>query len=180
MSSVESAVARAFGQLELPCLDGSGAIYNVLPHEEDANRAAALITEAHFGAPTRRELAGTDAPLFRDTSPIEETTLSYRLLTTAALFPAALEWVAHEKEETIGQLLARFGPDADTAWQIMVQLPEIKDSGQRALESCPTEGEIKSASAPANAWAPVKEEIEAGREDAESALGEALPNIRLH
>ncbi len=180
MGFIQSTIARAFGQLDLPCLDGSAALYNVLPHEEDANRAAARLTEAHLGPPSDGDLTGTDAPLFRNNLPVEEATLARRLLATAALFPSAFEWVAQERGETVQDLLGRFGPDSEVAWGTLDDLPEIAGFGRRALDSSPTEGEIRNAAAPAVAWTPPKEAVEVGREAAESALAEAMPNLRLN
>lgn len=180
MDFVQDAVSRAFDEREPPSRTGSAAIYNILPSEEDANRAAAQLTTSHFGPPSDEELADTNGPLFRDESPIQEATLAGRLLATAALFPAAFVWVAQDRKVRVEDLLARFGPDGPAAWDMLQGHPEIAQHGKAALDRCPSKSSIKAAVRPPAAWLSVLEEIQEGRRAAKNVLDGAGPELKLH
>jgi hypothetical protein len=112
-SFVQAAISRDFERTEPETWTGSGTIYNLLPSEEDAHRAAAQANLAHFGPPTAEQLAGFDSVLVRDDSEIESDLLGRRLLAMAALFPAGFDWVAGERSESRDELLAL---DPKLAW----------------------------------------------------------------
>jgi hypothetical protein len=180
MSFARDALSRAFEVYDPPSLKGGASLYNMLPFEEDANRAAARLTARHFGSASDAELESTDGPLFRDQSPIEADSLALRTLAFAALFPDGVAWVAEQRGETVLQLVAHLGPDAPAAWRMLGDHPQIADFGRTALERCPSEEEIATAPAPPLAWTAVKEQLALGKAAAEALLGEEMPGLRLN
>jgi hypothetical protein len=184
---VYEAIGYALGALGLaleerapPTKCGSATLYNLLPSEEDANRASARLTTAHFGPPGVTELESTDAPLFRDESPVDAESLGARLLAMMALFPNGVAKVAEREKKTVTDLVSDLGPKAPRAWRLLESHPELPASGRAALERCPTEEEVAAAVRPPLAWAPVVEGIRDGKAAAEQALREELSELRLH
>jgi hypothetical protein len=155
-------------------------IYNLLPGEEDANRAAAQANLDDFGCPTADQLTGSDSVLVRDDGEIEPDLLGRRLLVTVALFPQGLDWVAAERKERVDRLLGNLGPGAPTAWQRLLADSEIAQAGASALTLCPTKDEVKSAEMPADAWVPVAQAIMGGRARAEQCLAAELPDLTVN
>jgi hypothetical protein len=181
MGLPQDALSRAVEERRPPSMEGSACLYNLLPSEEDANRAAAQLATAHFGPPSEADLATTNAPLFRDASPVHPDTLARRLLATSALFPDAFAWVAEQRETPVDALLERqLGPDAPAAWRSLLDQPEIAQHGIAALDHCPSEATIQSASRPPAAWAEVMARIKQGREMAEAHLQTAFPALELY
>lgn len=176
MSFTRDALSRAFNEQNPPTLVGSATLYNLLPFEEDANRAAAILTASRFSPANDEELACTDAPLFRDASPIQPDTLAMRLLAFSALFPADFSWVADQRGESVRDLLERLGPGVDEGWNAL-QLAEIFEHGQAALALCPSEPDVQAAANPADAWDPVKGTIHAGKEAGEAILGDMVLDL---
>jgi hypothetical protein len=93
----QNSLAWAFDRSRPPSRLGSATLYNRIPAEEDANRAAARLTTSHFGPPIEAELASTDAPLFRDTAEVEGETLAGRTVAFMALFPDGVAWEAERR-----------------------------------------------------------------------------------
>lgn len=180
MSVAQHALSRAVELCEPPSWEGSAALYNLLPFEEDANRAAAKLTNAHFGPASDAELRGTDAPLFRDDARVQADTLAMRVLAFSALFPESIIWVAEQNKEELDETLARFGDDARLGWDLLYATPGVRAYGQAALRYCPTEEEINNSPAPAGTWSPVKELIQEGKAVAEEILEARTPALRLH
>ncbi len=178
MEIVQDAVGRAFEEAGSARRQGSATLYNLLPSEEDANRAAARLTTAYFGPPSDEDFSGGDAVLFRDDSPIHPDTLSRRLLTMCALFPTALSWVADRRRQTVEKLLVQLGPEALPAWALL-RSPEIAAWGQAATDCSPSEAEINSAPKPALAWAAVVRKVHEGRDAADAMLSTAMPDLNL-
>jgi hypothetical protein len=170
MSFARDALSRAFEERDPPSLAGSATLYNQLPFEEGANQVAAAITTTQFGPPSESELASTNAPLFRDASPIEPDTLALRILGFSSLFPAGFMWVAEQRGESISDLLSRLGPDGEAGWHAL-QVAGVSEYGRTALGACPNELEIQAAGKPADAWAAVKSVLQEGKEAAEMTLG---------
>ena len=180
MAAGRYALAREFELCEPPSRKGSGVLYNLLPFEEDANRAAARLTDIHFGPATESELTSTDAPLFRDDAAIEPDTLALRVLAFSALFPEGMAWVANKNKEPLNTLLLHFGDDAQLGWDLLYAKTEIRDYGRAALSQCPSESVIDSSPTPAVAWSPSKERIQEGKATAEAVLGAQRPPLRLN
>jgi hypothetical protein len=180
MGATRYALAREFELQTPPSRKCSAVLYTLLPFEEDANRAAAHLTNRHFGPASAAELQSTDAPLFRDDSPIQADTLALRVLAFAALFPVGMAWVAEQNEESLTELLGHLGSDAAAGWTLLSSTAEISEYGRRALSCCPTEAEIDSSPTPTAAWQPVKELIQEGRIAAEAVLKAHEPALRLH
>jgi hypothetical protein len=178
-SFVQDAISHEFELTEPETWTGSGTVYNLLPSEEDANRAAAQANLGHFGPPTAEQLAGFDSVLVRDDGGVEPDLLGRRLLVMAALFPDGFYWVAGERGESRDELLGRLGPEARSAWEKLAADPEIAAAGAAALALAPSEAEVNSAPMPAAAWGAVAEKIKDGRIRAEQLLATDLPDLRL-
>jgi hypothetical protein len=180
MSFARDGLAREFEVREPPSRDGSACLYNLLPAEEDANRAAARLTASVFGPPSEAELESTDGPLFRDQGPVDPDSLALRALIFMALFPDGVAWVAGMREEPLGDLLAHLGVDAPRAWEILAADPEPAAFGREALARCPAQVVVDAAARPPLAWAPVARQIELGRAAAEALFGSELPDPDLN
>ena len=180
MSFLQDAICREFELAKPETPTGSGTIYNLLPSEEDANRAAAQANLDHFGPPTEDQLAGADSVLVRDASQIEHDLLGRRLLAMTALFPAGFDWVAEERGESREELLDRLGPEACSAWETLAADSEIPKVGAAALAMAPSKAEVDSAQEPPAAWIYVSEKIKDGRVRAEQLLAAALPELKLN
>jgi hypothetical protein len=179
MSFVRDALSREFEVAGTHRVAGAASLYNLLPFEEDANRAAARITSSHLGPPSDAELEATEGPLFRDLSPPDPGTLALRMLTFAAVFPAGLSWVAQQRSESVAELVARLGPGGPRAWQALEAEGGIAGLGRDAIAHSPSDQEVAAAAIPALAWREVREQIQLGQEVAESALLRHFTDLQL-
>jgi hypothetical protein len=179
MSFVRDALSREFEVAGAHEVAGAASLYNLLPFEEDANRAAARITSSSFGPPSDAELEATDGPLFRDPTLPDPGTLAPRMLAFAAVFPSGLSWVAQQRSETLPELVARLGPDGPPAWQDLEAEAEIAGFGRAAIAQSPSAQEAAAATIPALAWREVREQIRLGREAAESVLRSHFSDLQL-
>lgn len=180
MSFVQDAICRDFELAEPETPTASGTIYNLLPSEEDANRAAAQANLDHFGPPTEDQLAGPDSVLVLDPSEIDPDLLGRHLLVMAAQFPTGFDWVAERRDESREELLDRLGPEARSAWEKLAVDPGIAKTGAAALALAPSKAEVNSARMPPAAWISVAEEIKDGRVRAEQVLVAELPDLKLN
>jgi len=175
MGVAQDVLRHAIDEKGVDCLCGSALLYNALPHEMDANRAAARLTSSHFGGPSETELAGSGAELFRDDSPVEFATLSRRLLALTALFPDSLVKVAERRGATGDELIESLDFNASAAWVKLSSDPTVTQWGEEVLNACPSKALIEAAQPASDAWLPARDNFLSGLDYALSRLNESGP-----
>ncbi len=158
-----------FGKQNLPSMVGSASLYNVLPHEVDANRASGRLTFERFGEPTEEEAKASSGVLFRDKASPDTETLSFRLLAHSSLFPSAFVEYAELSKTSIEELLGLLGTEAQDAWVRLVENPEIAEAGTRALAAAPNNPEANRELLPAD-WESARSLMLSGQKLAERDL----------
>jgi hypothetical protein len=156
----QDALSLAFEDIEPATLVGSAMLYNVLPHETDANRAAAVCAQKLFGSDISVSRGrGPYGQLFRDAESPSLSTLAMRLVAFCALFPQHAERAAARQGgivSTIG-LMAQPGL---SQWWMTTRPPLGLDSyGERALAVTPSVDAVAAADEAGDAWRPARQVV---------------------
>lgn len=167
---VECAVALAIQAALPPTLDGSGAIYNSMPSELDANRESAALTRDEYGPPTPADDVCGFGNLFREQGRSDPSSLARRLFAFATLFPAEIATAAARRWQPLDGALAALDRAAPGIWSALAQTTLLADEGRAALAAAPDQAAVDAAPYPAAAWRPVRDHLEQAAASVDAAL----------
>jgi hypothetical protein len=168
---VVDALSLAFDELGLRDRPGSGTIYNLIPQELDANRAARALATALYGIPTAEELAGPHSALYRQDCAPEPETLVRRALALTSLVSAKFGEACRFQGRSVDQTLSWLHPDASAAWSVLQAAVDPGDWLRRAAEAAPAAVEVGRDGAPRwKAWERTVAVLAEGQAFAEAAL----------
>jgi hypothetical protein len=151
-------LSKAANDAKLPTLYGSGMIYNALPDEVDANRAASACVREHFPEPGAIESRDC-GQLFRETEAAAVETLGKRLTAFCAVFPEAAE---ASSKPALPDLLTAIEPALGVWWSGSRPGLGLERYWQAALELAPSHGAVENASVPGGAWIPTRDQLAEG------------------
>jgi hypothetical protein len=139
---------------------GTGHLFNVVPVEHDANRAAATFARRYFGEEAADALLDTDeAVLLRPgVTPEPIDTLGERMLAFASVYAPELE-VALEKEihKTAREFLGPLVEDVDRKWTMLANDAEVRRLADEASRARPSQEGIDAAERNVGPlWAPTQ------------------------
>jgi hypothetical protein len=158
----------------------SGQIYNLSPHELDANGAASRFIRKLHGDEQADSLANDpqlDTGLFRR-RPVPEPpdTLPTRLICHAGVWPDCTEEVFSQVGNLMG-LLGSASPGGPELWSRLGEDPTMQQLVEDVRRTIPTKVDIESAASPQDGWLPHKTSIIAARDRARS-LADLQPTPR--
>lgn len=167
-------LAIAIDQANPPSLTGSAVLYNFLPHELDANRAAAACVRRVFDEEVVNEHASGVAfgQLFRETVPPNRDTLADRLTAVCGLFPAAAEKAAVASGGIDGAIRQLNVPYLSRWWSEVRPAAGLDAVAARALDAIPTVADVTSAAKPPDAWGPTLAVLREGLDLAIASIAE--------
>jgi hypothetical protein len=161
---VRDSLTPIYGSLHLA---GSGAIYNALPNERDANRAAARLVKRQYGELAEAMRFGDHGSLLREPPPESDASLGRRLLAFASLHPHAFEQEVLRRGRDLARTLDDLEGGGARVWPRLVADHQLVESRQRAQTAIPTAAEVTAAGArPAAAWERLVDELLAGERHA--------------
>ena len=157
---VRDSLEPIYWPLRLP---GSGAIYNALPNERDANRASARLVAKRFGDPLEALRFGDHGSLFREPPPETGESLGRRLLAFASLHPQAFEQEVTHRGRDLARTLGAVEANGGRLWRGLIADPELVEARQRVQAAIPSRAAVDAAGArPAAAWQQLVDELAAG------------------
>jgi hypothetical protein len=151
----QDALSLAFEDVEPAALAGSATLYNVLPHETDANRAAAACARKLFGddiSVSRNR--GPYGQLFRDAAAPSLSTLAMRLVAFCALFPQYAERAAARQGGIVSAIDRMAEPELSQWWANTRPSLGLDSYGQRAFSATPSVDAVVAADEAGDAWRP--------------------------
>jgi hypothetical protein len=133
---------------------GSGAIYNAVPVERDANAASAAHVVATYGPLPKAILEGEHSVLFRfPQGPLPLDSLGRRSLAFAAVHPDAFEAELAEHSEVLDEVFGEFGSDTGPLWERITNDAVVRGLAAESLSAIPSDAAVADAgSMPAAAW----------------------------
>jgi hypothetical protein len=165
----QDALSLAFESVEPAALAGSATLYNVLPHETDANCAAAACARKLFGNDVSASRgSGPYGQLFRDAEPPSLPTLATRLVAFCALFPQYAERAAARQGGIVSAIDRLAQPEVSQWWATTRLLLGLDAYGDRALSATPSVDAVAAADEAGDAWRPARQVLVDG-------LAQALP-----
>jgi hypothetical protein len=169
MAVAEETLSSAFRDAEPPTLEGSALLYNFLPHEMDANRAASACARRLFGHGAVERAAGPSEQLFRETGDPHTSTLAPRLVAVCAIFPVEAA-VATERLGGLPHALATIDTDLAEWWSDARAALGLESVGRQALEAIPTRAQVDSTPTKGEAWRPALDLLVVGYDQALASI----------
>lgn len=165
MGLVQDVVGRAFRETSPETLEGSGLIYNALPHERDANGAGAIAAGAYSHGPTSE----SDST-FAETQPPDLDSLATRLVSWCAMFPSVMADECRRRNVSVTDALSEFSAAAPEWWAKLMAEEAIPAAGRAALDVIPTAADVAGARTPQDAWRPAAEHLRHGERSSRELL----------
>jgi hypothetical protein len=154
--------------------NGSGALLNAAPLEQEANLAASRYLRSLDGEPTADELAGLHATVLGQVDlPWGEDDLPAETLAFLALHPDELETVLPPGQDA-ATFIARLHPDTARLWQRLRDDPELQERRASFHDLVPSDEAIAAAGdRPGDAWLPLLQALIAARDRARTVIRDA-------
>jgi hypothetical protein len=167
---VHGAQGRRFGGFP-----GGGAVYQLVPTEDDANSVASAFIRSHYTESVEGLLAGKgSASLVRPTDPPGEAeTLITRLVCFAALYPNDLiDWL-NEGDHQLTARLRDLPGDQVSLWRDLVSDSKLEVIRARRDAEAPVEEDLHPLSREQrwDRWLPVREALTDGMARAKEIAG---------
>jgi hypothetical protein len=147
---------------------GSGAIYNSVPVERDANAASAAHVVPTYGPLPQATLDGEHSVLFRfPQGPLPLGSLGLRSLAFAGVHADAFEAELAEHSETLETLFGDVVPGALPRWKRITNDAVVRRLATDSINAIPSDASVAEArSKPAAAWFPARDQLLAAYERA--------------
>jgi hypothetical protein len=147
---------------------GSGAIYNSVPVERDANAASAAHVVPTYGPLSQAILDGEHSVLFRfPEGPLPLDSLGQRSLAFAAVHAHAFEAELSEHSETVEEVFGEVVSDALARWKHVANDAVVRGLTNESIDAIPSDASVADArSMPAAAWYPARDRLLAAYEHA--------------
>lgn len=128
-------------------LPQSGRFYNLVPTEQDANKAAASFARARFSPATiAAELERSDAVLFRSPTESDPASIGPRMLAFAAIWSDAFERLLEERALPLAATLALVSDDGVDLWRELSADAHFTSLRKEVTSQEPTEENLRALS----------------------------------
>jgi hypothetical protein len=156
----QNMLGQPFHDARAETLRGSSLLYQLLPSEADANRAARACARDHGLVPTAAASPDYDH-LFREPGDPQLETLPQRLVSLCALFPEYAD-PAREAVTDFDRQIRSLDRGLSDWWTEIRPHAGLGSYGQAALDAIPTQAAVDAGATAGEAWRAAGAHLESG------------------